>query len=91
MQPWQEVSEANLNKNESQEQAFEEPSPTEKSAQSGPAPDFDNENLLMTPPAWDELKQPMVELLLKYYNNEDNDIDLIGAVGQVIEIFCKWQ
>ena len=73
-----------------EELAIEEPTPTENDEES-PALYLDHEELLSTPPAWEELKQPMVELLLKYYNNEDSDVDLIGAVAQVIEVFCKWQ
>ena len=33
----------------------------------------------------------MIELLLKYYNNEEGNVELIGCIAQVIEIFCKWQ
>ena len=59
---------------------IEEPVPTENDTDS-PAPYLDHEELLSTPPAWEELKQPMVELLLKYYNNEESDVELIGAVA----------
>ena len=33
----------------------------------------------------------MIELLLKYYNSEDSDVELIGSIASVMEIFCKWQ
>ena len=33
----------------------------------------------------------MIELLLKYYNNEEGNVELIGCIAEVIEIFCKWQ
>ena len=72
--------------------AAEEPMPTENDLNDADSPVqfLDHEELLSTLPAWEELKQPMVELLLKYYNNEESDVDLIGAVAQVMEIFCKW-
>ena len=30
-------------------------------------------------------------MLLTYYNNEDDNVDLIGRIAAVVEIFCKWQ
>ena len=70
----------NINILDDDELAAEEPMPTENDADS-PVLYLDHEELLSTPPAWEELKQPMVELLLKYYNNEESDVDLIGAVA----------
>ena len=49
------------------------------------------QELLDSPPQWDELKQPMVELLLKYYNCEEGNIDLIESIGAVLEVLIKWQ
>jgi len=69
---------------------LEEASPAESSPTS-PVPNLENENLLLTPPEWEELKQPLIELLLKYYNNEEGNVELVGCIAQVIEIFCKWQ
>jgi len=31
----------------------------------------EEEEMTMAPPSWDELKNPLVELLLKFYNAED--------------------
>ena len=47
--------------------------------------------LLASPPQWDELKQPLVELLLKYYNSEEGNIDLIDSISGVLEVLIKWQ
>ena len=47
--------------------------------------------LLSAPPQWDELKQPVVELLLKYYNSEEGNIDLIDSISGVLEVLIKWQ
>jgi len=45
----------------------------------------------LTLPEWEELKGPLIELLLKYYNNEEGNVELVGCIAQVIEIFCKWE
>ena len=33
----------------------------------------------------------MVELLLKYYNSEEGNIDLIDSISGVLEVLIKWQ
>ena len=48
-------------------------------------------DFLASPPQWDELKQPLVELLLKYYNCEEGNLDLIDSIGAVLEVLIKWQ
>ena len=42
------------------------------------------------PPSWDELKKPMVELLLKYYNGEDQGSDFCSAISAVLRVLCRW-
>ena len=42
------------------------------------------------PPSWDELKKPMVELLLKYYNGEDQGSDFCSSISAVLRVLCRW-
>ena len=66
---------------------------TPSSAQDSPMPPTfaAAQDLLASPPQWEELKQPMVELLLKYYNCEEGNLDLIDTIGAVLEVLIKWQ
>jgi len=42
-------------------------------------------------PCWEELKDPLVELLLKFYNAEDHGNDFVHALRTVIEILHSWR
>jgi len=42
-------------------------------------------------PCWDELKKPLIELLLKYYNGEDQGSDFVDSISAVLRVLCKWR
>lgn len=42
-------------------------------------------------PCWDELRKPLTDLLLKFYNNEDQGEEFVEALSCVLRILCQWQ
>ena len=42
-------------------------------------------------PSWDDLKKPLIELLLKFYNGEDQGNDFVNALSSVIRVLVRWQ
>ena len=42
-------------------------------------------------PSWDDLKNPLVELLLKFYNAEDFGQDFVFALRHVIKVLYGWR
>jgi len=42
-------------------------------------------------PSWDELKKPVIELLLKYYNGEDHGSDFVEALSAVLKVLLRWR
>ena len=46
---------------------------------------------MMEPPSWEDLKAPLVELLLKYYNAEDFGQEYVFALRNVIQVLQGWK
>ena len=42
-------------------------------------------------PSWDDLKKPLIELLLKFYNGEDQGNDFVNSLSTVIRVLVRWQ
>ena len=42
-------------------------------------------------PIWEELKKPMIDLLLKYYNGEDQGNDFVDQLTSVLKVLCRWR
>ena len=42
-------------------------------------------------PSWEDLKKPLIELLLKFYNGEDQGNDFVNALSSVIRVLVRWQ
>ena len=40
---------------------------------------------------WEELRKPLVELLLKFYNSEDHGIGYCEALSAVLRVLCRWR
>lgn len=40
---------------------------------------------------WEELRSPMIELLLCFYNNEDHGEEFIDKMAAIFEVLCRWQ
>jgi len=51
----------------------------------------EEEEMTMAPPSWDELKNPLVELLLKFYNAEDQGADFVFALRNVFKVLHSWR
>ena len=49
------------------------------------------ESLEFDPPSWDELKKPLVDLLLKFYNAEDQGSEFVRSLSGIIKVLCRWQ
>lgn len=45
----------------------------------------------MEPPSWEELKSPLVELLLKFYNAEDYGQEFVFALRNVVQVLHGWR
>lgn len=46
---------------------------------------------IFEPASWEELKKPLVDLLLKFYNGEDTGSDFVQSLRSVIEVLTKWR
>ena len=44
----------------------------------------------LEPPSWQDLKRPLVDLLLKYYNGEDQGQEFVQALQAVMKVLIKW-
>ena len=41
-------------------------------------------------PHWDDLRKPLVDLLLKFYNGEDQGKEFVDALRPVIRVLIRW-
>ena len=49
------------------------------------------ESLIVQEPSWDDLKKPLIELILKFYNGEDQGNDFVNSLSTVIRVLVRWQ
>ena len=42
-------------------------------------------------PSWEDLKKPLIELLLKFYNGEDQGNDFVNSLSAVVRVLVRWQ
>ena len=47
--------------------------------------------LEMILPSWDDLKNPLMELLLKFYNAEDFGQDFVFELRNVVQVLYGWR
>ena len=46
---------------------------------------------MLEPPSWEDLKTPLVELLLKFYNAEDSGVEFVDALRNVVQVLHGWR
>lgn len=44
------------------------------------------DSLGLQEPSWDDLKKPLVELILKFYNGEDSGNEFVDALSSVVRV-----
>ena len=42
-------------------------------------------------PHWDDLRKPLVDLLLKFYNGDDQGKEFVDTLRPVIRVLLRWQ